>query len=336
MKNARNSFAFQHRFVLLLKVRIPQTVNLARDLSDLLEISMDGAYRRLRCETAISLDEAVSICLHYSIPLEALNTEMPDVVTFEFSKLSEDPASFDQYLQNLVVQLQTIRRHPDARIHYAAEDVPMFYHFGYPALAAFKIFYWKKSILNIAQLDSQHFQVDAIGEAQTQTLHQLYDAYASVSGSEIWSDETIESTLQQIRFYWEAGFFKEPEDALAVLLDTSEMMKRMARQAETGQKLDRNGSSTGAALQVFLCDLMIGNNAIYAEMGETSASYIGYNTFNAIHTRNEAFNAQHKSWMLNLQSKSINISSMAEKIRNQFFKAQQRKIDLLRQHILEG
>lgn len=330
MKAALN---LQNQFVTLLRLLVPAQVNLARDIAELLEISSDGAYRRLRCETAFSLDEAVRICMHYSIPLETLNSKVDDVVTFQFSRLDDQAASYIAYLNHLSDQLHRISRHAEGKIHYAAEDIPMFYHFGFSQLGSFKSYYWMKSILNVAELIPEHFPPSDAQDVPSELLNELYDRYARIPSTEIWSDETIESTLQQVKFYWDAGFFASVDAAHRVLDDIDAMMQRIARQAETGQKIGMNGASTGAPFQMYLCDLMIGNNSIYIELGDAAVSFIGYNTFNAIQTRNEHFNAQHVRWMENLRSKSIQISGMAEKIRNQFFKAQRKKIDALRAHI---
>lgn len=326
-----NHLPQQQRFVALLKMLVPAQVNLARDLSELLDLSNDGVYRRLRAETAFSLDEAVRICLHYSIPLEALNSEIPDVVTFQFTQLDNSQERFQTYFEQLGEQLKWIGKAPDAHIYYAAEDIPLFYHFGFPALTAFKLFYWRKSILSVSDLEQSKFS--STHQLNPELPELLYSRFAAVRTTEIWTEETLMSTLQQVRFYWDAGFFATTEDALLVLNEMSKLMERIARQAEIAQKIDFHGASTGVPYTLYLCDLMIGNNSIYVHTGSSAITFIGYNTFNAIHTRNQAFNTQHKQWMENLSGKSIQISGMAEKIRNQFFKSQLRKIEQLRLYI---
>ena len=151
----------------------------------------------------------------------------------------------------------------------------MFYHFGWPELAAFKVLYWMKSILNVPALEQIRFPFDVAEWIDPQVFEQLYQLYAEIPGTEIWSDETIESTLQQIRFYWDAGFFENKDSALVILNQTEEMIRRMARQAETGQKIGYKGASTGAPPKMYLCDLMNGNNAIYLETGDSACSVIG-------------------------------------------------------------
>ncbi|MEX1190294.1 MAG: hypothetical protein WED33_13625 [Bacteroidia bacterium] len=325
----------QTKFVQLLKFIVPAQVNLAKDLMDLLEISQDAAYRRLRCETSISLDETVKICLHYSIPLEALNNEVPDVVTFQFNTLNNQPETFQAYLTNLGQHLNSFKKHEFVHIQYAAEDVPVFYHFGFNELAEFKMMYWMKSILNVPELETVRFPFKTSSLIGDIDFSSMYQSYSEIPGTEIWTSETIESSLQQIRFYWDAGFFEKASSARMILDQLELMIRRISKQAEIGQKIDSQGASTGAPFQLYLCDLMIGNNSIYITAGNSITSFIGYNTFNSIVTRNEAFNKQHFVWMENLKRKSIQISGMAEKIRNQFFKAQIQKIDALRAEIVD-
>ncbi|MCB0820871.1 MAG: hypothetical protein KDC13_09630, partial [Bacteroidetes bacterium] len=236
----------QIKFVRLLKALMPSNVNLARDLMDLLEISQDAVYRRLRCETALTLDETVKICLHYSIPLEALNNEVQDVVTFQFHPLSNSLEAFRDYLVKLGGHLKSFRKHEPAHIHYAAEDIPLFYHFAYKELAEFKTMYWLKSILNIPELEMVHFPNPGnpiIGEAEIQLM---YSNYSETPTTEIWTDATVDSSLKQIQFYWDAGFFVDAAAAHQVLEQMKLLVNRVSRQAETGQKLDINGASTGA------------------------------------------------------------------------------------------
>jgi hypothetical protein len=327
-----NQLIHQQNFISLLRKQIPGQINLAKDISEVLEISIDGAYRRLRSETAFSLDETVKICVHYSIPLEALNNEVQDVVTFQYTRLERNTEHFKMYFDQLIGQLAKIKRHEGAHIYYAAEDIRMFYHFGFQHLGLFKMFYWMKSIMNIPEFDASHFSSD-FTEGMSETFPALYNGYATVSSTEIWTNETIESTLQQVKFYWEAGFFQSTESAVSVLNDISSLLQRVSRQAEIGQKILFNGASSGIPFNLYLCDLMIGSNSIYVTSDSLRTTFIGYNTFNTIRTRNEVFNTQHAEWLDNLRSKSIQVSGMAEKIRNQFFKAQMGKVDVLKEQI---
>ena len=55
-----------------LKQSVPQNISLASEIADVLEISADGAYRRMRGESVLSMDELVKLCRHYKIFPEAI------------------------------------------------------------------------------------------------------------------------------------------------------------------------------------------------------------------------------------------------------------------------
>jgi hypothetical protein len=65
---------------------------------------------------------------------------------------------------------------------------------------------------------------------------------------------------------------------------------------------------------------MVGNNSIVANIGNTKVSYVSYNTFNMMTTTNTLFVNEAEEWLKNLIKKSILISGVGEKQRNQFFK----------------
>ena len=70
MANKKTDFEMQEVFIKHLKQVVPANVSLVDDIADLLKISNDSAYRRLRNETELSLDETYKICKHYKISID--------------------------------------------------------------------------------------------------------------------------------------------------------------------------------------------------------------------------------------------------------------------------
>ena len=62
----------QLEFFNYLKSTLPAQVSLADQLCDLLDISSDSAYRRLRGEKIITLLELKRICEHYHLSLDQI------------------------------------------------------------------------------------------------------------------------------------------------------------------------------------------------------------------------------------------------------------------------
>ena len=63
---------FQEKFVSLLKTMVASNINLADELADMLNISTDSVYRRLRGQSAFSIDEVGVIAEKFDIPMESI------------------------------------------------------------------------------------------------------------------------------------------------------------------------------------------------------------------------------------------------------------------------
>lgn len=321
---------YQSSFIQIVKNTIPPNLHLAEEVSSVLGISIDSAYRRLRGETDFTLNETVNLCKHFSIPLEALNAEMEDVVSFRINNILGNSDSFEQYLQSLDRDLAWLARFDDSMLYYAAEDLPVFYHFFFPRLARFKMIYWTKSILNVPAFQRARVEEMQLPEAWSDSLSDITRKYQSIHTTEIWNEDTIKSTLQQIRFYWEAGFFRDVSTLMDILEDLTGVIEMAFCQAETGKKYNpAKETFSETPFSLYISDLMIGNNHVFMSSGARTSSYIGYGSFNYMRTSNVIFNRQISGWLENLIAKSTLVSRVAEKQRNQFFKqALQRVVEL--------
>lgn len=327
---------YQTLFVEILKRTAPGNLNLAEEISQVLGISLDSTYRRLRSETELTLNETVLLCRHFDIPLEALNTELPDVVTFKINKLTGSSDSFAGYLEGLAKDLQWMNRYDNRGLYYAAEDLPVFYHFFFPILARFKMIYWTKSILNVQEYQGYKVEDMQVPEDWGPKVQAISDLYLRVPTVEIWSEETIKSTLQQIRFYWEAGFFRDTATVLEVIAELRALIEMVQKEAEMGKKYNpAKGQYLDTDYSLYISDLMIGNNCVFLTAGDKQSSYIGYNSFNYMRTTNRYFNEQVETWLQNLLAKSTVVSKVAEKQRNQFFKSMLQRVDALKNLVLE-
>lgn len=326
--------SYQLKFIEILKGHVPANLSLANEMSSLLGLSMDSTYRRIRGETEITLTEVVKLCHHFDIPLEALNNEIPSVVTFKFINRMDDEASFLQYLKSIQTDLERINRFEVKQLFFASEDIPVFHQFSQPVLGAFKMFYWLKSILNVESLQKQTFKPDLIKPEFVESAKAIYQHYQQIPSVEIWTEETMLSTIRQIRFYWDAGFFESTDAALEVTRQLEQMIQLIQKQAEVGKKISLSGSVTAVDYTFYLSDLMIGTNNILVKTENKITSYISYNSFNSMGTGNRFFNEQNERWMNNLISKATLLSGVAEKQRNQFFKGLYKKTEQLREHIV--
>ena len=87
---------FQH-----LKSILPSHLSMADEVADLLEISPDSAYRRIRGEKPITLEELEKVCVHYNISLDQFLHLKTNSFLFSGILREEKERSFDDWLDHL-------------------------------------------------------------------------------------------------------------------------------------------------------------------------------------------------------------------------------------------
>lgn len=312
-----------------VKATLPAHASLVDELADLLQTSNDSAYRRIRGETLLSIDEITAICSFFKVSLETAAQPDSETVTFTYRNLKGKPEEFRKWLQTLLDNVKRIAA-SGGTILYAADDVPVWQHFFSDEFAAFKIFYWRKSILNDPDLEGKQFDLSLIEPDLVTMAGDLFHAYNTVNSTEIWTEDTLNSTLKQIEYHWESGFIRDVSTAIRLCDFVEEEVNMLKRNAERGYKsLGVSGEELGK-FSLYQSELMVGNNSILANIGNTKIAYVSNNTFNFMSTMNHGFVQENEAWLNNLMRKSILISGVNEKQRNKFFSALMGKIDSLR------
>ncbi len=64
--------SIQSSFLDQVRSRLPANLSFVDELAEILNISRDSAYRRMRGETILSLDEVKIICNHFGVSLDSL------------------------------------------------------------------------------------------------------------------------------------------------------------------------------------------------------------------------------------------------------------------------
>ncbi len=327
-----NNQHFQHLLLERIRGILSPSQSLAHELADILEISTDSAYRRIRGETHLSINEAMKLCNCFHFSLDSLALEHSNSVTFQYNYLENRIEHFKNYLNSINRDLSALLKADQKHIIYAAEDIPLFYHFEFPGLAAFKMFYWMKSVLNIPEYESKKFSFDLLDGDILETGKQLLSAYRNINSVEIWTDGILNSIIKQIKFYWDAGLFHSREDAIQLCDLLKEEIIMFQKQADIASK---NGNADNNNFQLYISDIEIGNNTILATKNNHHATYITHHTFNFLVSSNCAFCIETRNWLNHLIQKSVLISGVSEKLRYIFFKDLLEKCDNTRKKIMQ-
>ena len=314
------------------------------EIADLLHISNDSAYRRIRGETSLTFDEIGLLSSKYGISVDRLAMGHSDQVAFRYKPLDETNFSFADYLKSLRDDLLLVDGYSKKEFIYLANDIPLFHIFGIPELTAFKYFVWTKSILNYKAFKGKKFSLNnPLNQELGNIAGELVELYCKQDSLEIFHDGTIDSTLSQLEYYWTARLFEKPGDVVVLCEKLMELVDHLCLQADYevkfpfGQlppegKLElRRGS-----YQLYYNEILHTDNTVLVKADHVKMSYLTNNGHNSLFTMDEGFYDSSYRSVKNLLGKSTLISGTSEKERNRIFSGYQKKISNLYSEIKEA
>ncbi len=313
---SHNHSQVQLEFFEKIKATAGPGVSLVDIISEVLSISSDSAYRRLRGVTTLTLEDITRLCNHFNVSFDLGNSQHEKgVVTFHYRTISDKEERMAEYLTDLQNHLRQISGYKNKLIIYAAEDVPVFHHFKYEELTAFKIFYWRKSVLDEKLLSNVNFDFKKIDKKLIDIARETYALYTHIPSVEIWTEATLDSTVKQLDYYYESGIVNK-EQALIICRQILQVIGDVEQMAVNSTK---NAGDEGN-YKMYYSDVMIGTNAVQVVLDGKNTTFLSFNTFNNLSTTNAILGAEVNAWMKNLIRKASLISGVNEKQRLQIFK----------------
>lgn len=339
--DSTNQAAPQVRFFEDIKRNHPEGENLGARLMEILHLSQDSVYRRMRGETALTFDELAIVADYFKVSIDGFFGLESDQASIGFRFYRLNSGSYHEYLKFIMEEFQKSELGVDQQIVYSAKDIPVFYFFLFPELAVFKAFFFGKILWTNDTFKDLHFDFEKVYEvmgAPRPVLEQiglsLAKSYMQIPGTEIWNHSTINGHLYQVRYLWEAGQFANKESALSILKNTDRLLQHIKTQAEEGTKfLSAVKREVGAETQFYFSEGIHLENAILQTKADQKKCYVLHNTGDYLITTDSAFCGRTDEYLNNVLSKSSLISKVGAKDRQRLFRNYADKIDKLRRLI---
>lgn len=305
-----------------VKDRLPPHLSLPEEIAQLLGVSADSAYRRIRGEKLMDLGELTIIARRYGLSLDALTAEGGKAFVFNGRFIGGSGFSFADWLRGMDEQLNMIASLPEPSFIFRAEDIPSFHHFQIPELALFKFFFWRRTILNEPAYRNKRFDLAERDEEILALARKVSLTYKRLPATEIWNADSLGAFLRQIAFYREAGVFARDQDADTVLVKVLEMIDHLQHETELGTKfvIGEPASSGSVRCTVYVNEIMMGDNMIHAASGEQRMVFINHSAINYISSTDPVFCDYTFNSIRNVIEKSVLISGTGEKVRNRYFR----------------
>ena len=316
------SIGMQQLFIQHIKDNFSGPLSLVTEMAELLNISNDSAYRRIRGEKAISFEEMQKLCTHFKVSLDQFLHLQNDAIVFSGRIKNSSETLFEDYLKNLLKQIEMINSFEKKHLYVLVKDIPPFVHFQIRELAIFKFYFWMKSILHDDQLKKVKFDIDDHRyDLYLSLSKKLINVYNKIPVTEIWNIESVNSTLRQIDFYYQSGMYKNKGDIKLLYDKVEELVNHIEKQAEHGVKflIGTEPATAGAPYNMYVNELILGDNTYLAEIGSARVTFLNHSVLYFVGTRDVEFNQAMFNSLDNLVKKSTQISRSGEKDRVRFF-----------------
>ena len=194
----------------IIKSKIPDGCILANEIEELLGLSRESVYRRIRGETPLSFDDLIKICIKYGLSMdEILNIKSNDGVIFQYQPVNiADIDSNAAYLTHLLNVMEVVAKSPDKKeLIISAQDIPSYYFCKFPYLAFFRLYTWNNT-LDRNKISYDKFCENLDKDKILPIYERMYSTYCSIPTREIWTEHTIDSTIRLIEYFYDAGNFE--------------------------------------------------------------------------------------------------------------------------------
>ena len=322
----------QKQFIKHLKEKTHNNTSFVDEIASVLDIGYDAAYRRINLKTNLSLEEAVILARHYKVSLNKLfEVGNHNSILAELPPQPKNETALEHWLKVSLQNVQALSKLRDAEIFYSAKDIPVFHTLNDSFLSRYKMYVWLKD-LDVEMSKSQISFDDwmkTIPESLLESAFALGNVYKNVNITELWNDNTVTGTLQQILYYFETGLVSK-NIALKICDDVHNVINQTEKQTIEQSIKNENNQKF---FHLYKCDLHMLTNTV---MIKTPHQKVFYSPFTVL----SYFKIEHKNTceMMNdfLNKQMFNsklLATAGERDRSLFFKTIHQKISIAKERI---
>ena len=308
-------------------------------LSEILRITPDAIYRRLRGESLLNAEEVERLAVHYGVSLDALMETNSRHVTFDFLPGNGDQQiiSVEHFMQSIHAVLLDMKHCTQVKFYSISANMHLFYYLLAPRLFKFKLFVWGNTIWNIPGLRMEKYSEQifpAFIDGLIQRIRKDFLAYHTV---ELWSMSMVDDTLNQLAYFTYSGRFESPDIVQSLYDELTELIRLLQHFASHGHKYNWMEVPLGP-FELYHNEVIHASQTFYASSIERELVIMPFATPSFVVTQNQQTCDHIKLWFDRIIRKSSPISTTNEKNRNFFFNQILQNINFSRQrleHLLE-
>ena len=317
-----NTDVLNTNLIEVMKEKIPDGVNLANTLVDILYIGKEAVYRRLRGEVPFTLNEASIISKKLGVSLDQIvgisytNNAMFDLNLLHYS----DPIkTYYKILDHYLELFESLRDDPTSELSTASNMIPQTYYLKYDSLSKFRLFKWmyQNEKVNCVKYFSELNLSEELKHAQKAFVEA--STYIQTTNY-IWDSMMFNYLVNDIKYFASIHLITEEE-----VTKLQEELLRLLDDLET--IASRGKFDSGKDIHIYISNINFEATYSFVETSSLQLSLIRIFSINSITSRDKEMCKNLKEWIQSLRKFSTMISESGEMQRIQFFKKQRELVE---------
>jgi len=315
MEKSEKKNQLQKKLFEEIQKRLPANHSLVDEIAEILNISVDSSYRLIRCDKILNIDEIYALCKHFHISFDIL-AGVRDIHQFDCTyrpiHLSV-PDDYHKYFLPILQQIEKLKTTPDSSIFLSATDIPIFHLVSHKELTLFKIYTWFHSVYNYEGcLDGfvKEFGTPEI-VAGFQKISNDYDLILS---TEIWTENTVDTTLKLINYYVDICKFQGKDFPLLICEQVLNILHKLEKLAENSNK-----GTPATPFQLYVSEMELESTYLLMKCSGSTNCLVKLFTINSLNVFQKDFCIETEQWLTKLSQRSILLCGNSEKERIRFF-----------------
>lgn len=299
----------------------------ALKIQNALNINIQDLNLHLISQQQISLKDATNICNYFGCSLDSLMNVEKSYTYFKHFAFGYNIFSVRNFWDHLDGEIRMSGDIQKVNSVYLAADLPIFYLFKFPELAAFKLFYWATFSYDQPGFIKKNFDLDLIDLELVKTGNRIWSQYLKMNAIEIWGNSVIDNLLKQIEKVIVEKKFNYKADLKLVLDQTCQLLSEVEMQASVA-RIQRPHANLGIEnYNLFLINTSEINNTILLNSKNQAKTFYVYFTLDHLLTTDRQFCNQTALWLKKLTLQARPLSGNDNKIaRENFFALEMTKI----------
>ncbi len=322
----------QEQFIKFLKAKSEDNTSFAEEIASVLDIGYDAAYRRINNKTSLTLEEGVILAKHYKISLNKLfEVGSQNTIITELSPRPVDEQGLEMWYKQSLNNVMPLSKLKRAEIIWSGKDVSLFRTLTDSYLTRYKMYVWLKD-LNVEMAKSKISFDDwmkTIPNSLLQSALDLGEIYKHINITELWNDNTVNGTLQQVLYYFEAGLVSK-DIALLICDDIHEVVNQIEKQT-IQQSI--NTTDNKKFFRLYKCDLHTLTNTVMVVTPHQKVFFSPFTVLSYFKIEHQDTCEMMYEFLQKQMSNSKLLATSGERDRTIFFKNVHKKISIAKERI---